>query len=567
MVGRLFIFWLIPLTTLSCWGQAIRLEINSTKIAVGERLELKVISDVNGAIEIKTPTSFHYGTTEQSSMQQQLHHSGKLTIELGYLRDGYFDSPGTFVLGPATLKSGKKVITSNTINVEVTKIPSIGNNGTAAYNRRDLKKAAFGVINLNKVRIYEGEPLVLEAKILARLNLDNMSRYRAYTIEGSVSSHELGNPEQIKSSSERIIGIDWSTYTFDRKVIFFNKKGSYKIKPFAINVESNLSYLPVQSNSPNIEVLALPENRPKNFSGIIGDISLSMNIKTKPSKKGEMLTFTLDLEGRGNIQNALVPIVKAPKGWKEYTEPKSSSRYTFTDCGAEGKLTYEYCYQCITDKPTNWEPISLSYFDPSKGKYKTVKSSPIIFDDSGTIEPKNDISGGGTSESAETTLVQNASNNEDSNSTYKNPILWVTLIVIIGFAFFVGIVGRPKYRKRISMSVDDSKPYVATWNLVEVDINKAEKALELGENNSAIQHFENSVCKAMSIKLNIDHRGLSSESITQSFIGTSTNFDLNTKINDFFLQAQFHRYGTGITNDDLMKLRILAKDLLKLLKM
>jgi len=102
--------------------------------------------------------------------------------------------------------------------------------------------------------------------------------------------------------------------------------------------------------------------------------------------------------------------------------------------------------------------------------------------------------------------------------------------------------------------------------LVEVDINKAEKALELGENNSAIQHFENSVCKAMSIHLNIDHRSLSSESIAQTFIQTSSNFDLNSKINDFFLQSQFHRYGIGITDADLIKLRILAIDLLKLLR-
>lgn len=566
MVGRLLMFCFIPLTTLICWGQAVRLETNSTKIAVGERIEIKVISDVNGSIEIKTPTTFHYGTTEQSSMQQQLHHSGKLTIELGYLRDGYFDSPGTYVLGPATLKSGRKVITSNTIIVEVSKTPSNSNNGIIDYSRQDLQKAAFGVINSNKLKIYEGEPLVLESKVLARVGLDNMNRYSAYTIDGSLSSHELGNPEQIKSSSERIMGMDWSTYTFDRKVIFFSKKGSYKVKPFKINVQSNFSYLTVQSNSPKIEVLSLPENKPKNFSGIIGDIAMTLNVKTKPAKKGEMLTFSLDLEGKGNIQNALVPIVEAPKGWKEYTEPKSSSRYTYTDYGAEGKLTYEYCYQCTTDEPTNWEPISLSYFDPSIGKYKTLESDPIIFNELVASGSQNDKTKQGAAESAETALVQNASNNEDSDSTFKNPILWVTLAAIVAFAFFIGMIGRPKFRKRMSISVDGSKPYVANWNSVEGTLDEAEKAIELGENNSAIQHFENSICKAMSIKLNIDHRGMSSESITQSFIETSTNFDLNTKINDFFLQAQFHRYGTGITNADLIKLRILAIDLLKLLK-
>lgn len=122
MVARILIVSIVLFSALNGWGQSLRFEINSTKISVGERVELKVISDINGSIDIKTPKTFRYGTAEQSSMQQQLDHSGRLTVQMSYIRDGYFDAPGNFVLGPVTLKSGKKSVTSNTINVVVTKI-------------------------------------------------------------------------------------------------------------------------------------------------------------------------------------------------------------------------------------------------------------------------------------------------------------------------------------------------------------------------------------------------------------------------------------------------------------
>jgi hypothetical protein len=262
----------------------------------------------------------------------------------------------------------------------------------------------------------------------------------------------------------------------------------------------------------------------------------------------------------------LVPSVNIPKGWQEYAAPKPTSRYTFTEGGAEGSMVYEYAYKCIEDKPSNWDAITLSYFDPSIGKYKTLKTDPIVFNEAGVSMAKNQEIKGDPKEMSKTSLIQNASNETETDSAFKSPILWLTLASIVAFAFLIGVIGRPKFRKKKFSSLDYNKPYIASWSLAETDIDKALKSYELGDKSDAIQYLENAVSKSISIKLEVDYREVSTAFMKQSFLDKSTNQELNQKINDFFYQAQLYRYGYGISEDEWKNIHDLSIDLIAILK-
>jgi hypothetical protein len=566
MVTRIFIYSFFILFALNTWSQSLTFEINSTKVAIGERVELRVVSEVNGSIEIKTPKAFRYGSTEQSSMQQQMDHSGRFTVQMSYIRDGYFETAGSFTVGPVILRSGKKVLTSNTLQVVVSKTSLATQKGNSSISQRELQKPAFGVIQASKTKLYEGEAVVLEAKVLAKLYPDNMNRYRAYSIDGSVSNYTLGNAEDIKSGKERLGGIDWQTFLFDRKVLFFNRKGNYKVKPFDINLEYDFSYLNVKSNIQTIEVIPLPDNKPDDFIGVVGELTLSCDLTSKPIKKGEVLTFQLVLKGKGNIQNALAPVVRVPKGWEEYAAPKPTSSYTYTEEGAEGVLTYTYSFKCLTDEPTNWEPITLSYFDPENGKYKTLTAEAFQFNGKEVIAPSSKEIKGDPKEMSKTTLVQQATEKQENESPFKSPILWLTLASIVAFAFFIGVLGKPKFKKQVFSKDDLNKPYIAKWSTVEVDLDKAEKSYQLEERNEAIQHIENAVSKAISIYLKIDYREVSSAFLLQSFMNSNANFSLKEKAKAFFYQAQVQRYGFGLTDHEWQLTKEEVTQLIKELK-
>ncbi|MEY3083978.1 MAG: hypothetical protein RL037_158 [Bacteroidota bacterium] len=565
VVKNLILFLFISHAFLSV-AQTLKFELSTTKVTVGERLELKVISDITGSVDIKTPKNFHYGSTEQSGMQQQLDHAGRFTVQISYIRDGYFDTPGNFTLGPVILRSGKKVLTSNTLNVTVSKTPTVSEKEALSYSPRELRKPAFGVIQPGKLKIYEGEGLVLESKVISRVTPDNMTRYRAYSIDGSVTTHEIGNPEEIKAGNERIAGLDWHTFTFDRKVSFFNKKGKYKLKPFDINLELDYSFFPVRSSAPTIEVLSLPDNKPKDFIGVVGELQLSTDFAAMSIEKGDILTFKLELKGKGNIQNALTPIVKIPKGWKEYAAPKPTSKYTFTEEGAEGILTYEYCFKCLTSEPSNWEPISVSYFDPKEGKYKTLKSEPVIFNGKNIVTADQNESNGNTREISKTSLVQQAITKEDNETLFTNPIFWFTIASIIVFALLIGILGKPKFKKRKYTALDYNQPYVASWNLVEVDLDKGERSYQQGETSEAVQYIENALCKAISISLQLDYREFSVSAMAQSYLESSNNVQSQSMVKEFFYQCQLLRYGHGMNDQEWEHVKSLAGNLIKVLK-
>ena len=113
-------------------AQTLKFELSTTKVTVGERLELKVISDITGSVDIKTPKNFHYGSTEQSGMQQQLDHAGRFTVQISYIRDGFFDTPGNFTLGACYFKIREK-----SIDFEYLKCYRIKN--THCIRKRSLK--------------------------------------------------------------------------------------------------------------------------------------------------------------------------------------------------------------------------------------------------------------------------------------------------------------------------------------------------------------------------------------------------------------------------------------------
>eukprot|EP00353_Schmidingerella_taraikaensis_P005203 CAMPEP_0185593462 /NCGR_PEP_ID=MMETSP0434-20130131/71544_1 /TAXON_ID=626734 ORGANISM="Favella taraikaensis, Strain Fe Narragansett Bay" /NCGR_SAMPLE_ID=MMETSP0434 /ASSEMBLY_ACC=CAM_ASM_000379 /LENGTH=58 /DNA_ID=CAMNT_0028220047 /DNA_START=1 /DNA_END=173 /DNA_ORIENTATION=+ len=50
---------------------------------------------------------------------------------------------------------------------------------------RQLRDPAFGTIEVNKTSLYEGEPLLIRAKIYARYKPTHINNYVAYEMDGA----------------------------------------------------------------------------------------------------------------------------------------------------------------------------------------------------------------------------------------------------------------------------------------------------------------------------------------------------------------------------------------------
>lgn len=136
-----------------------------------------------------------------------------------------------------------------------------------------------------------------------------------------------------------------------------------------------------ESDPMTLTVLPIPtENKPRNFSGLIGQYRLRALANPTSANVGDPITLRVELLGREPLPT-IIPLPDlenvrsfdnlfrlSPEGWTEQT-PRQS-----------GKRTYTTTIRALTDQATAIPPIEISTFDPESGTYQPIRSDPIQLD-------------------------------------------------------------------------------------------------------------------------------------------------------------------------------------------
>ncbi len=135
--------------------------------------------------------------------------------------------------------------------------------------------------------------------------------------------------------------------------------------------------LSVSSNVLELLVEPLPlQGRPKSFSGLVGDFTISAGIDPLRLKAGESATLTVKVEGRGNINR--IPDMKMPElqEIKVYAdEPVLTSE---TDAaGIRGSKTMKWALVPEKEGTYTIPPLTVPFFDPKKGQYQRLETTPF----------------------------------------------------------------------------------------------------------------------------------------------------------------------------------------------
>lgn len=118
---------------------------------------------------------------------------------------------------------------------------------------------------------------------------------------------------------------------------------------------------------------ALPDGKPANFSGGVGEFTISSSISTKELKTNDAVTIKLVISGTGNLKLVNTPEVAFPKDFEVY-DPKIDNKFTLTREGLSGNKVIEYL--AIPRHAGNFTipPVEFSYFDLKSNSYKTIKT-------------------------------------------------------------------------------------------------------------------------------------------------------------------------------------------------
>ena len=142
--------------------------------------------------------------------------------------------------------------------------------------------------------------------------------------------------------------------------------------PFGNMVER--TELPIRSETVSINIKPLPPNAPANFSGAVGNFTMSVDAKPKTVQVGDPITITSTLTGRGNFDRMNSPALEEERGWHKY--PPSSKFEKDDDVGISGVKTFEMVL-APNEKKSAMPPLIFAYFDPSKENYVTLRSDAI----------------------------------------------------------------------------------------------------------------------------------------------------------------------------------------------
>lgn len=374
---RYFSLLVTVLTACYSWAQKpyVEIRVEPSNVEVGEQFNVIVKSNVSGEINIQFPKAFEQGYNVMNRMEQEFDgNSGEMTTFFFHGRSGSLNQEGKFTFGPAFITKGKKVYKSNKVTVTAVGETS---HPSPDLNVIQMRKPAIGIIEVSKNKVYAGEALVVNSRIISQFKPTHYESYKSFTFSPTVDAHELGADQQPMVELIQVGRQNRFAFDNDKTVIFANVTGKIKIEPFVMTLQSGFEGYEVRSHKNTFTVIPLPKGAPRDFTGGVGVFQISSALDEKVVKQGEMVTFTVTIKGYGNLHDISKPKIDFGKDFKLYGDPKLEDDYAFTTKGADGEIRIIYHLQVIGAGNLSLPEVSMSYFDPNEEKYKSTQADNL----------------------------------------------------------------------------------------------------------------------------------------------------------------------------------------------
>ncbi len=375
-------------------------------VAVGEQFMVRWTANSRGgefvAPEIK---DFYVLSGPQTSFSQSTQIiNGKVTSNISNTYTFYLQATkeGKFTIPAARYRLKNDEYISEAVEIEVVSEGQAVNR-SADQAARPEGEAGQGVSSsdlyvrllVNKREVYIGEHLVASLKIYSRVNLSGIQEIE-YPDFQSFLKEDLQTPPLRNLERENVNGSIYGTGVLQRFLLYPQRTGTISIEPANLTVllqqqsRSNdpffgdffssfttvpkmIATLPVQ-----IEVKALPPGAPEGFDGAVGNFSISSEINTDTISVNDAITYRMILQGQGNLKLTSAPELNLPPDIEIY-EPKINSDLNTSASGTSGSRIFEYVLIPRYHGEFTIPSVQYSYFDPSSGQYKTLRTEEHKF--------------------------------------------------------------------------------------------------------------------------------------------------------------------------------------------
>jgi len=339
--------------------------------------------------------------TTYSSSRQLI--GGKITSRTTYTYVYYLQAlkEGIFVIPPAAISIKNKTYYSDSLRIEVIGSASTRQNAAVPGKSGDQEEVEetgddiFVNLSLDKKNVYIGEPIGVTVKIYTRVDITGINEIKYPGFEGFLKT-DLETPPLTSLQRENINGTLYGTGVVQQFLLYPQFPGEVTIDPVQISVLirqktgqsdpffgdffSSYTTIPkaVVSTPVKIKVNPLPGEKPADFSGIVGKITLNSSLSKDTVNVNDAVNLKMVISGSGNLKLANAPLMKLPADIEVY-DPKVTDNLRNGIGGTTGQKTFEYLLIPRHYGDFTIPPVTYSFFNSGSRRYERITTPELRF--------------------------------------------------------------------------------------------------------------------------------------------------------------------------------------------
>ena len=587
---KVILFFILISTVIGAWADNITFTANAPEVVVsGDQFRLSYTINSQKVRDFRAPSIKEFevlmGPSRSTQSSTQIINgnvTSTSTITFTYILMA--GKEGTYKIPGATIVADGNNYTSNSVEIKV--LPPDQSSGAGSGNSRNSSrnqansgkitdKELFMMATASKTNVYEQEAILLTYKVYTQVNLTEL-RGDIPDLKG-FHTQEVELPNQKTFTLEHYNGRNYNTTIWRQLVLFPQQTGKIEIP--SVTFEGTVSQM-VASADPfdaffnggnyvnitknlvtpklTINVKELPAGKPANFSGGVGEFTLSSSISTQELKTNDAVTIKLVISGTGNMKLINTPEVGFPQDFEIY-DPKVDNKFNLTRNGLAGNKVIEYLAIPRHAGTYTIPPIEFSYFDLKSQSYKTLKTDAYTLNVAKGEGNADQVVANFTSKEDLKVLGQDIRyiKTGDTRLTQKDDYfygstsywLWYIVPLVLFIAFMV------VYRKQAMENANVAKVRTKKANKVATKRMKNAGKL-LAEKKS--EAFYDEVLKALwgyiSDKLSIPVSQLSKDNIEEELQKHQVADELIKEFINNLNDCEFARYAPGNQDEKMDKI-------------
>lgn len=568
---------LFTLSLLTAFAQSVIAQqltvIAPPQVPVGQNFAItyRLTGATDGNIQAPKMQGCHFiygpAVSSMSSYSATSHGvSSSSTVEYTYTYKA--EAEGTYTVPAASAIVNGKKITSSARQLKVVAASRSGSSAaqtgsssrqvqvddpfTQSADKPVSSNDLFVKIILNKSTAYEQEAIECTIKLYTKYGIESFIATKQPSFDGFLIQEVDFNQPVVQT--ENYNGQRYMTALLKKCIIFPQKSGRLTINSGNYNldviqydkvdfgifqsVDPRSRTIQVNSNSASIEIKPLPEPRPANFSGAVGNFTVGSRLVGNSFKTNDPGTYIYTIKGSGNIKYLSQPTINFPAEFEQYT-PKSDIKANVTGSTVSGTVNIDYTF--IPQSVGDFEiPAGqFIYFDPASAKYVTLNVPGQKL----KVTKGRDTAASKSSSSKLTDILPIVENDDTMEFDHTPVILtfgyWIVYIILIaGLIVIIAI-----YRRNIKRSADIIGLRLAkAGKVARRRLKKAHSYMQRHDSD----HFYEEMLKAMwgylSDKLVIPGSQLNRDNIQAQLATYGADEQLQTTIISILDDCEMARY-------------------------